>query len=184
MQLGQRLRGRAVPRRAPRVRLELQAHAHRLRQAAQHLRQEVCGDGIVTRSETVRRRRRTTAPATASAPTIARPARAAATRSCTPTAARPATTASTSTATRRSDTAPAARAARCPSFCGDSVVDAAFGEQCDDGKNDNSYGGCSDTAASARAAATAMRTAATRSATTATASTATAATSRARPNAT
>jgi fibro-slime domain-containing protein len=31
-----------------------------------------------------------------------------------------------------------------PSFCGDSVVDAAFGEACDDGVNDNSYGGCSD----------------------------------------
>jgi fibro-slime domain-containing protein len=30
-----------------------------------------------------------------------------------------------------------------PSYCGDGVVDTAFGEQCDDGKNDNSYGGCS-----------------------------------------
>jgi cysteine-rich repeat protein len=32
-----------------------------------------------------------------------------------------------------------------PSSCGDSVVDAAFGEQCDDGAeaNDNSYDGCS-----------------------------------------
>jgi fibro-slime domain-containing protein len=32
-----------------------------------------------------------------------------------------------------------------PSSCGDSVVDAAFGEQCDDGadNNDNSYDGCS-----------------------------------------
>jgi fibro-slime domain-containing protein len=32
-----------------------------------------------------------------------------------------------------------------PSFCGDSVVDTTFGERCDDGVNDNSYGGCSDT---------------------------------------
>jgi fibro-slime domain-containing protein len=32
-----------------------------------------------------------------------------------------------------------------PSYCGDGVVDATFGEVCDDGKNDNSYGGCSDT---------------------------------------
>ena len=32
-----------------------------------------------------------------------------------------------------------------PSFCGDAVVDAAFGEECDDGVNDNAYGGCSDT---------------------------------------
>jgi fibro-slime domain-containing protein len=32
-----------------------------------------------------------------------------------------------------------------PSFCGDSVIDATFGEECDDGVNDNSYGGCSDT---------------------------------------
>ncbi len=32
-----------------------------------------------------------------------------------------------------------------PSFCGDAVVDSAFGEQCDDGTNDNSYGGCSET---------------------------------------
>ncbi|HEU4578639.1 MAG TPA: DUF4215 domain-containing protein [Polyangiaceae bacterium] len=32
-----------------------------------------------------------------------------------------------------------------PSFCGDGVVDALFGERCDDAKNDNSYGGCSDT---------------------------------------
>jgi fibro-slime domain-containing protein len=32
-----------------------------------------------------------------------------------------------------------------PSFCGDSVVDSGFGEECDDGVNDNSYGGCSDT---------------------------------------
>jgi fibro-slime domain-containing protein len=32
-----------------------------------------------------------------------------------------------------------------PSFCGDSVLDASFGEQCDDGVNDNSYGGCADT---------------------------------------
>jgi fibro-slime domain-containing protein len=32
-----------------------------------------------------------------------------------------------------------------PSFCGDGVVDAIFGERCDDGLNDNSYGGCSDT---------------------------------------
>jgi fibro-slime domain-containing protein len=31
-----------------------------------------------------------------------------------------------------------------PSFCGDEVVDSAFGEQCDDGVNDNAYGGCSD----------------------------------------
>lgn len=30
-----------------------------------------------------------------------------------------------------------------PSRCGDGVIDAAFGEQCDDGVNDNSYGGCS-----------------------------------------
>jgi fibro-slime domain-containing protein len=30
-----------------------------------------------------------------------------------------------------------------PSRCGDGTVDAAFGEQCDDGVNDNSYGGCS-----------------------------------------
>jgi fibro-slime domain-containing protein len=30
-----------------------------------------------------------------------------------------------------------------PSFCGDGVVDAEFGEACDDGKNDDSYGGCS-----------------------------------------
>jgi cysteine-rich repeat protein len=30
-----------------------------------------------------------------------------------------------------------------PSRCGDTVIDAAFGEQCDDGVNDNSYGGCS-----------------------------------------
>jgi fibro-slime domain-containing protein len=32
-----------------------------------------------------------------------------------------------------------------PSFCGDKVVDTVFGERCDDGVNDNSYGGCSDT---------------------------------------
>ena len=32
-----------------------------------------------------------------------------------------------------------------PSICGDGVVDAIFGERCDDGVNDNSYGGCSDT---------------------------------------
>jgi fibro-slime domain-containing protein len=32
-----------------------------------------------------------------------------------------------------------------PSFCGDAVVDSSFGEQCDDGANDNAYGGCSDT---------------------------------------
>ena len=32
-----------------------------------------------------------------------------------------------------------------PSFCGDGVVDTTFGERCDDGVNDNSYGGCSDT---------------------------------------
>jgi fibro-slime domain-containing protein len=32
-----------------------------------------------------------------------------------------------------------------PSFCGDSVLDATFGEQCDDGVNDNSYNGCGDT---------------------------------------
>lgn len=31
-----------------------------------------------------------------------------------------------------------------PSFCGDGVIDAAFGEECDDGVNDDSYGGCSD----------------------------------------
>ncbi|MEO8177696.1 MAG: DUF4215 domain-containing protein [Deltaproteobacteria bacterium] len=31
-----------------------------------------------------------------------------------------------------------------PAFCGDKVVDTAFGERCDDGVNDNSYGGCSD----------------------------------------
>ncbi len=31
-----------------------------------------------------------------------------------------------------------------PSFCGDGALDAAFGEQCDDGINDNSYGGCSE----------------------------------------
>jgi fibro-slime domain-containing protein len=30
-----------------------------------------------------------------------------------------------------------------PSRCGDAVIDAAFGEQCDDGVNDDSYGGCS-----------------------------------------
>jgi fibro-slime domain-containing protein len=34
-----------------------------------------------------------------------------------------------------------------PSFCGDAVIDAAFGEECDDGVNDNSYGGCSETCA-------------------------------------
>ncbi|HKO92158.1 MAG TPA: DUF4215 domain-containing protein [Polyangiaceae bacterium] len=32
-----------------------------------------------------------------------------------------------------------------PSSCGDGVVDPTFGETCDDGVNDNSYGGCSDT---------------------------------------
>jgi fibro-slime domain-containing protein len=32
-----------------------------------------------------------------------------------------------------------------PSFCGDAVIDSAFGEECDDGVNDNAYGGCSDT---------------------------------------
>jgi cysteine-rich repeat protein len=32
-----------------------------------------------------------------------------------------------------------------PSFCGDSVVDSVFGEQCDDGVNDNASNGCSDT---------------------------------------
>jgi fibro-slime domain-containing protein len=32
-----------------------------------------------------------------------------------------------------------------PSNCGDSVVDVDFGEQCDDGVNDGSYGGCSST---------------------------------------
>jgi fibro-slime domain-containing protein len=32
-----------------------------------------------------------------------------------------------------------------PSSCGDSVVDPSVGEQCDDGINDNSYGGCTDT---------------------------------------
>jgi fibro-slime domain-containing protein len=32
-----------------------------------------------------------------------------------------------------------------PSFCGDSVIDSTFGEECDDGVNDDSYGGCSDT---------------------------------------
>lgn len=31
-----------------------------------------------------------------------------------------------------------------PSFCGDGALDGAFGEQCDDGINDNSYGGCSE----------------------------------------
>lgn len=30
-----------------------------------------------------------------------------------------------------------------PSRCGDGVIDGAFGEQCDDGTNDGSYGGCS-----------------------------------------
>jgi fibro-slime domain-containing protein len=30
-----------------------------------------------------------------------------------------------------------------PSVCGDAVIDSSFGEQCDDGKNDDSYGGCS-----------------------------------------
>jgi fibro-slime domain-containing protein len=30
-----------------------------------------------------------------------------------------------------------------PSRCGDGVIDAAFGEQCDDATNDDSYGGCS-----------------------------------------
>jgi fibro-slime domain-containing protein len=29
-----------------------------------------------------------------------------------------------------------------PSRCGDGVIDASFGEQCDDGTNDGSYGGC------------------------------------------
>jgi len=32
-----------------------------------------------------------------------------------------------------------------PSICGDSVIDSEFGEECDDGVNDNAYGGCSDT---------------------------------------
>jgi cysteine-rich repeat protein len=47
----------------------------------------------------------------------------------------------------RYSTSPVACGPGCtrPSFCGDSVVDATFGEQCDDGVNDNSYGGCSDT---------------------------------------
>jgi cysteine-rich repeat protein len=31
-----------------------------------------------------------------------------------------------------------------PSSCGDSVVDPSVGEQCDDGVNDNAYGGCTD----------------------------------------
>jgi fibro-slime domain-containing protein len=31
-----------------------------------------------------------------------------------------------------------------PARCGDAVIDAAFGEQCDDGVNDGSYGGCSE----------------------------------------
>jgi fibro-slime domain-containing protein len=31
-----------------------------------------------------------------------------------------------------------------PSFCGDGVIDSVFGEECDDGVNDNAYGGCSD----------------------------------------
>jgi cysteine-rich repeat protein len=29
-----------------------------------------------------------------------------------------------------------------PSFCGDGIIDATFREQCDDGINDGSYGGC------------------------------------------
>jgi fibro-slime domain-containing protein len=29
-----------------------------------------------------------------------------------------------------------------PSRCGDGIIDASFGEQCDDGDNDGSYGGC------------------------------------------
>lgn len=42
-------------------------------------------------------------------------------------------------------TSPEACAPGCvlPSSCGDGVIDAAFGEQCDDGVNDNSYNGCS-----------------------------------------
>jgi fibro-slime domain-containing protein len=46
----------------------------------------------------------------------------------------------------RYSTNPTACAPGCtrPAFCGDAVVDPAFGEECDDGVNDNSYGGCSE----------------------------------------
>lgn len=29
-----------------------------------------------------------------------------------------------------------------PPLCGDGLIDASFGEECDDGVNDGSYGGC------------------------------------------
>jgi fibro-slime domain-containing protein len=35
-----------------------------------------------------------------------------------------------------------APACKTPSRCGDGVIDGTFGEQCDDGTNDGSYGGC------------------------------------------